>query len=242
MGWLRLVGSLKSQVFFAEYGLFYRALFQKKSIILRSLLIVPPHTTSNSQMHLYRNVQNPIQIMSKWYISLLLSFPRARALVWVRALDSDLVQIWVYAWVLMHSWHLVYARQLMTHMTHDSWLMRECLHDSWLMRECLHDSWVTPLGIRPSHESWRHSRMSHESWVIWVMSCQSWVMSHATRYTHESLWNLPVSPGDAHTWVCLLVFNTRSLSLFLSHPLFLYRSLSLDDSLLLDELWRNKES
>jgi len=40
MGWLWLVGSLKSLVSFAEYGLFYRALLQKRPIILRSLLIV----------------------------------------------------------------------------------------------------------------------------------------------------------------------------------------------------------
>ena len=40
MGWLRLVGSLKLWVSFAEYSLFYRALFQKRSIILRSLLTV----------------------------------------------------------------------------------------------------------------------------------------------------------------------------------------------------------
>jgi len=40
MGWLRLVGSLKSQVSFAEYPLFYRALLQKRPIILRSLLVI----------------------------------------------------------------------------------------------------------------------------------------------------------------------------------------------------------
>jgi len=40
MGWLRVAGSLKSQVSFAEYSLFYRALLQKRLIILRSLLIV----------------------------------------------------------------------------------------------------------------------------------------------------------------------------------------------------------
>jgi len=40
MGWLRLVGSLKSYVSFAEYRLFYRALLQKRPMILRSLLIV----------------------------------------------------------------------------------------------------------------------------------------------------------------------------------------------------------
>ena len=39
MGWLRLVGSLKLLVSFAEYRLFYRALLQKRPIILRSLLI-----------------------------------------------------------------------------------------------------------------------------------------------------------------------------------------------------------
>jgi len=40
MGWLRLVGSLKLQVSFAEYSLFYGALLQKRPIILRSLLMV----------------------------------------------------------------------------------------------------------------------------------------------------------------------------------------------------------
>jgi len=40
MGWLQLVGSLKLQFSFAEYSFFYRALLQKRPIILRSLLIV----------------------------------------------------------------------------------------------------------------------------------------------------------------------------------------------------------
>ena len=39
MGWLQLVGSLKLPVSFAEYSLFYRALLQKRPIILRSLLL-----------------------------------------------------------------------------------------------------------------------------------------------------------------------------------------------------------
>jgi len=40
MGWLRLVSSLKLQVSFAEHRLFYRALLQKRPVILRSLLVV----------------------------------------------------------------------------------------------------------------------------------------------------------------------------------------------------------
>jgi len=40
MGWLRLVGSLNLHVSFAKYRLFYKALLQKRPMILRSLLIV----------------------------------------------------------------------------------------------------------------------------------------------------------------------------------------------------------
>jgi len=39
MGWLRLVGSLKLLVSFAEYHLFYKALLQKRPMILRSLIL-----------------------------------------------------------------------------------------------------------------------------------------------------------------------------------------------------------
>ena len=38
MGWLRSVGSIKLQVSFAEYCLFYRALLQKRPTILSILL------------------------------------------------------------------------------------------------------------------------------------------------------------------------------------------------------------
>jgi len=51
MGWLRLVGSLKLQVSFAEYSLFYRALLPKRPIILRSLLIVTTPYISLSLKH-----------------------------------------------------------------------------------------------------------------------------------------------------------------------------------------------
>ena len=40
MGGLLFVGSLKIQVSFAEYSLFYRALLQKRPMFLGSLLIV----------------------------------------------------------------------------------------------------------------------------------------------------------------------------------------------------------
>jgi len=55
IGWLWLVGSLKLQVSFAEYSLFYRALLQKRPIFLGSLLIVAtPYRTcdgTHSNVH-----------------------------------------------------------------------------------------------------------------------------------------------------------------------------------------------
>ena len=57
MGWLRFVGSFKSQVSFAEYRLFYRALLQKRLMILRSLLIgvsaLLAHGDSTQQVHFW---------------------------------------------------------------------------------------------------------------------------------------------------------------------------------------------
>ena len=40
VGWLQLVGSLKSYVSVKNIGLFCRALLQKRPVILRSLLVV----------------------------------------------------------------------------------------------------------------------------------------------------------------------------------------------------------
>jgi len=51
IGWLRLVGSLKLQVSFAEYIFFYRALLQKRPVILRSLLIAATRYSEDSSQH-----------------------------------------------------------------------------------------------------------------------------------------------------------------------------------------------
>jgi len=53
MGRLRFVGSLKLQVSFAEYSLFYRALLQLRPIILRSLLIVATQYNQNEVNTMY---------------------------------------------------------------------------------------------------------------------------------------------------------------------------------------------
>jgi len=56
---LRLVGSLKLQVSFAEYRLFYRALLQKRPVILRSLPIAA------TPLHFART--EIAQVLEKWH-------------------------------------------------------------------------------------------------------------------------------------------------------------------------------
>ena len=75
-GWLRLVGSLKWDVSFAEYSLFYKVLLQKRRIILRSLLIVatpysclmymtyPCKCTWHTPVHVYEKYS---QSHMRWY-------------------------------------------------------------------------------------------------------------------------------------------------------------------------------
>jgi len=69
MGWLRLVGSLKLQVSFAEYSLFYRALLQKRPIMLRSLLIVAtPQQLGDVDMQQTEEFVNESCIWKHWNI------------------------------------------------------------------------------------------------------------------------------------------------------------------------------
>ena len=71
MGWLRLVGSNKTQVSFAEYDLSYRALLQKRPIILRRLLIVATQ---------YLRMRAPMHVCVSVCVHVYL---RARAIVYV---------------------------------------------------------------------------------------------------------------------------------------------------------------
>ena len=59
MWWLRLVGSLKLQVSFAEYRLFNRALLQKRPKNLRSLLIVATPYQCHIRRHTQTSTEHP---------------------------------------------------------------------------------------------------------------------------------------------------------------------------------------
>ena len=82
MGYLRLVGSIKLQVSFAEYCLFYRALLQKRPTILSILLNkATPYWHFWVCLKLKLNVRYEYEFMSR---------------------VMSRVQIWI------HNWHLVW--------------------------------------------------------------------------------------------------------------------------------------
>jgi len=82
MGWLLFVGSLKLQVSFAEYRLFYRALLQKRPIILRRPTN-RSHPIRGSDIHSGTHTKNLffITLWSFVHVSALLS---ASAAFWAR--------------------------------------------------------------------------------------------------------------------------------------------------------------
>jgi len=94
MGWLRLVGSLKSYVFFAKYRLFYRTLLQKRPMILRSLLTVAtPYHVCKSHV---------ASIVFEWVMSLYESHVICE---WVMSLhESQVICHWVMSLHVICEW------------------------------------------------------------------------------------------------------------------------------------------
>ena len=134
-GWLRLVGSLKLQVSFAEYRLFYRALLQKRPVILTSLLIVAtPYTNFfwlivallSRVTGLFSKCQDSFETLRDSHIPLLTHFTtvihdtplaRHRALfTQVRALfTQDKALLITHHTTVIHEAPLAHHRALLTH-------------------------------------------------------------------------------------------------------------------------------
>ena len=76
MGWLRSVGSIKLQVFFAEYFLFYRVLLQKRLIILSILLSKATAYTRHTLRHSHGVVTGTYKGGQHTYSRYQVSFPK----------------------------------------------------------------------------------------------------------------------------------------------------------------------
>jgi len=76
MGWRRSVASIKFKVSFADYRLFYRALLQKRPIILSILLTkaTPYHTSGSNYRSLLQNIVTFIGFFCKRDLSFYRSY------------------------------------------------------------------------------------------------------------------------------------------------------------------------
>ena len=96
-GWLRVVDFLKLYVSFAEYNLFYRALLQKRPMILRRLLIVvTPY---------------PLPLHVSWFINIchdLFICVTCRMQQTVRWADELMRNICIYMW---HTWVMLRMKE-----------------------------------------------------------------------------------------------------------------------------------
>ena len=145
MGWLRLVGSLKSYVSFAEYRLFYRALLQKRPPILRSLLIeATPYV-------LYRLLHMTFLPMSQCICDMCL---RLSAYVIYRALHRTYAPTSQYisdmksqSISLMTRPHSRVYHDLCADITYDKYFWYEFAHETW--RVCV-------------------SRSAYLTWLMWL--------------------------------------------------------------------------
>jgi len=138
MRWLPLVGSLKLQVTFAEYSLFNRALWQKRPIILRSLLIVAILCG-----HGYVGMACIHDICTLAHIS-------TRTLIWpyYHIPHASMAKLSCYIWICgdgMHIRHLHTGTQINTHAHADANTRR---------RTCSH----TTARVRISSTGWRRPK------------------------------------------------------------------------------------
>ena len=113
MGWLRLVGSSKLQVSSAENSLFYRALLQKRPIIVRSLLIVAtPYpiaclrhvTRMNESSHTYTWVMSGVRMCHVTYMNASChTYECDMSHIWMWHVSSMGAPCYAHAWVMSHT-------------------------------------------------------------------------------------------------------------------------------------------
>jgi len=157
MGWLRLVGSLKPQASFAEYSLFYRALLQKRPMILRSLLIVDP-STSRAVMHcqwvavcaaMHRQCIAYDSLNMNESCDRLRRCHRMHSVSWLILIECD-------AWVMSHI--------RMSHVTFTNEPCHiHCAKDSALCAamHCVHNSFIFSASCHTYERAMSHLWMSH---------------------------------------------------------------------------------
>ena len=204
MGWLRLVGSLKLQVSFANEPYKRDYILQKRPIFLRSLLSVATPYLFEDLYQLHDYISCVTILHHNLTISLYLTWLTSRVRVDYYLFEdlSPLYDYISYVTILHHNLTISLYLTWLTHtgrvdhysfdVGHDSWLIT---HHSWLITHdsslIIYESWLMTharLMWDMTHDSsliTRHSSLvTHDSWLMthdsWLMTPHSWPMTHAT--------------------------------------------------------------
>jgi len=184
---LRLVGSLKLDVSLAEHSPFYKALLQKRPIILRSLLIVATPSTTSQRSWMYPVAHTHMNESCHTY-----------TYEWVMSHIHDISAVlnascrtYTHEWVTYTSNQSCHTD--MSHVTHTQ--MNESCHKT---------RHLSGPALKLTHSILRHERVSEVS-LLWIGS-HIWMCERETHF--ETLLNREVSQN-----VSLFHFSLRSVSL-----------------------------
>jgi len=199
MRWLRLVGSLKLYVSFAKYRLLYRALLQKRPMILRSLLIVATpylHLTHsypchNSFIHTNTCYTTPSEVWHNSFIFLYMyptcdlthSYPYHNSSIHTNTCDTTPLEVWNDSFIyILHATWRIYTRAITHPYTwHDS-----SIHKTWLIHthDMTHLCMWSHVFIHACNDSLTNATWQTGTYFDpmpqWVMSrvwMREWVMS-----------------------------------------------------------------
>jgi len=128
MGWLRLVGSLKLEVSFAEYRLFYRALLQKWPVISRSLLIVATPYCNLTSHSFFHHIRSSITYQCHLNSFILASYDSVSHIKFILPLYTAVI------------WHLIYSSIIccitpISYHIHSSIIFQWRVQQEWLRFE-----------------------------------------------------------------------------------------------------------
>ena len=215
MRWLRLVGSFKLYVSFAEYSLFYRALLQKRPIIVRSLLIVAtPYgywvmshecAVSSNESWMCRNVHDEPHMDDDVVCQICRACLRIyRVLLWIYSTLLRIRHFYTLSSIWMTMWCVKYVGLVCRYigffygyiaLLRITLLRRRHFYtwsSIWMTMWCVKYTWFAPRMFGMCHDSFSICAVTHYPYVhhIWMtMWCVKYrcIAPRMFRLCHDSL-------------------------------------------------------
>ena len=169
MWWLRLVGSLKLQVSFAEYRLFYRAILQKRPIILRSLLVAAtPYVYTSPTQYMCIHV----------YIYWVCDVPMYTSIPLIPS--NVYTQCAMYTYLCHILWPFYWACNVYT--GYATYILMQCIHLHFILSRYIAYNVYIAYSVYTLHTQYKSHSIWHIAMYILSMQCLQY-SGPSTEYT-----------------------------------------------------------